>query len=389
MTVNPSFNAQNIAADPRASCFLTANAGSGKTSPLVNRVARLLLSGASPERILCVTYTKAAAAEMQSRLFERLGHWAVADDGRLAQDLRDIDAATGDLARARALFARALETPGGLKIQTIHAFCEKLLRRFPLEAGLSPAFQVLDDLLARELSEAATTGLLTLDAAGVDDTLAARDRLIVKLKAGGFEKLLAQFVYQHDDIRDAFEVFRDSAQGGDWVHALFVHMGLDARCTSHDCLMAYAEKLEWQIIRDLASALSLGQTATNRTAGQTFLNLLTAYENESRFDFDALKTVFFTAKGEPRKSPYTKETSPGDALLLDALAREVAALAEQVKAADIASDTLDALRLFEVFSFLYQAQKAREGALDFQDLINRTRTLLTRADMAAWVLFKL
>ena len=380
-------NAQNIAADPRASCFLTANAGSGKTSTLVNRVARLLLNGALPERILCVTYTKAAAAEMQGRLYETLGHWAVADDEALTRELERIEAPTRDLPRARALFASALETPGGLKIQTIHAFCEKLLRRFPLEAGLSPAFSVLDDLLAAELSEAASAGLLTLNAAGVEDTMAARDRLIVKLKAYGFEKLLAQFVHQHDDIAEAFAAFQQGTD--DWVHKLFGHMGLDAPCSSHDCLTAYAERLEWEIVRDLAQGLSTGATATNQKAGEALLTLFTTWRTEGRFDFEGLKGVFFTQKGEPKKNPYTKETAPGDAIQLDRLAREVARLAEQVRAADIASDTLDALRLFAVFSYLYTDRKASEAALDFQDLINRTRSLLTRADMAAWVLYKL
>ncbi len=380
-------NAQNIAADPRASCFLTANAGSGKTSTLVNRVARLLLNGAQPERILCMTYTKAAAAEMQGRLFETLGKWAVADDAALTQELARIEAPTDNLTGARALFARALETPGGLKIQTIHAFCEKLLRRFPLEAGLSPAFQVLDDLLAADLSDAASAGLLTLDAVGVEETIAARDRLIVKLKAHGFEKLLSQFVYQHDDIRAAFEAFQ--ADTDNWVHKLFDHMGLDAPCSSHDCLVAYAERLEWQIVRDLAAGLSNGATATNQKAGEAFLGLFATWHNEGRFDFEALKAIFFTQKGEPRKTVYTKETAAADAIALDRLAREVRLLAEQVRAAEIAADTLDALRLFTVFSYLYTDRKASEAALDFQDLINRTRDLLTRADMAAWVLFKL
>ncbi len=380
-------NAQNIAADPGASCFLTANAGSGKTSTLVNRVARLLLNGALPERILCMTYTKAAAAEMQGRLYETLGHWAVADDEALTKELARIEAPTGDLPRARALFASALETPGGLKIQTIHAFCEKLLRRFPLEAGLSPAFSVLDDLLAAELSDAASAGLLTLDAPGVAETMAARDRLIVKLKVFGFEKLLSQFVYQHDDIKAAFEAFQEGTDN--WIHKLFEHMGLDAPCSSHDCLVAYAEKMEWEIVRDLAGALSNGSSATNQKAGEAFLKLFLAWRDHGHFDFEALKSVFLTQKGEPRKAPYTKDTAPGDAIALDRLARDVRLLAEQVKAADIAGDTLDALRLFRIFSHLYTDRKASEAALDFQDLINKTRQLLTRADMAAWVLYKL
>jgi ATP-dependent helicase/nuclease subunit A len=198
---------------------------------------------------------------------------------------------------------------------------------------------------------------------------------------------LSQFVYQHDDIKAAFEAFQ--ADTDNWVDKLFAHMGLDAPCSSHDCLTAYAERMEWQIVRDLAQALSQASTATNQKAGEAFLGLFTTWHNEGRFDFEALKGIFFTQKGEPRKSPYTKETSPGDAIALDRLAREVTALAEQAKAADIASDTLDALRLFTVFSYLYTDRKVSEAALDFQDLINKTRELLTRADMAAWVLFKL
>ena len=137
---------QQRAADPDLSAFVTANAGSGKTKTLIDRVARLLLADVKPEAILCVTYTKAAAAEMQRRLFGLLGDWSVLPDAELARELAALqDRPVQDLSNARSLFAKALETPGGLKIQTIHAFCEKLLRRFPLEAGVSPGFRVLDD----------------------------------------------------------------------------------------------------------------------------------------------------------------------------------------------------------------------------------------------------
>ncbi|MCA6271251.1 MAG: UvrD-helicase domain-containing protein, partial [Phenylobacterium sp.] len=158
-------DAQARAADPRISAFVTANAGSGKTKTLIDRVARLLLAGAAPDEILCVTYTKAAAAEMQTRLFELLGDWSVLDDERLRLELSRLegrkvsDYLPDALSAARALFARALETPGGLKIQTLHAFCEKLLKRFPLEAGVSPGFEVLDDLGASLLQRNARSVL--------------------------------------------------------------------------------------------------------------------------------------------------------------------------------------------------------------------------------------
>ena len=142
---------QRLAADPGVSVFVTANAGSGKTKVLVDRIARLLLEGAKPSAFLCITYTKAAAAEMQRRLFERLGAWCVADDATLAADLAKLGANAKNLGAARALFAQALETPGGLKIQTIHGFCERLLARFPLEAGVAPGFDIADEARAAAL----------------------------------------------------------------------------------------------------------------------------------------------------------------------------------------------------------------------------------------------
>ena len=140
------------AARPDASTWLSANAGSGKTRVLTDRVARLLLDGVEPQHILCLTYTKAAASEMQNRLFKRLGAWAMLPDAELAQSLVDLGAghatATEALRRARTLFASAIETPGGLKIQTIHSFCAALLRRFPLEAQVSPQFTEIEDRAA-------------------------------------------------------------------------------------------------------------------------------------------------------------------------------------------------------------------------------------------------
>src|SRR5262245_27122246 len=139
---------QAVAADPSLSAWVSANAGTGKSHVLSNRVLRLLLAGTAPERILALTYTKAAAAEMSKRVFQRLAEWARAGDPELTIKLTDLVGRAPSPAEeltARRLFARAIETPGGLKVETIHAFCERLLKRFPLEAGVSPAFKILDD----------------------------------------------------------------------------------------------------------------------------------------------------------------------------------------------------------------------------------------------------
>ena len=166
MTPDAATLRQITAARPDQSTWLSANAGSGKTRVLTDRVARLLLEGVDPQNILCLTYTKAAASEMQNRLFKRLGGWAMLPDADLIAALSKLGhegpADQTALQQARRLFASAIETPGGLKIQTIHSFCSTLLRRFPLEAGVTPQFTEMEDrtaaLLRAEIVEDIASG---------------------------------------------------------------------------------------------------------------------------------------------------------------------------------------------------------------------------------------
>ena len=154
---------QVTAADPKVSVWVSANAGTGKTQVLTDRITRLLLEGVRPERILCLTFTKAAAAEMATRLSERLGAWAVAGENDLKAEISALLGKPPEddlLAPARRLFAETLDVPGGLKIRTIHAFCESLLGRFPVEAGIAPHFSVIDERTAAELMAEARNHLL-------------------------------------------------------------------------------------------------------------------------------------------------------------------------------------------------------------------------------------
>jgi ATP-dependent helicase/nuclease subunit A len=167
---------QNLAATPTLSAWVSANAGSGKTHVLARRVIRLLLRGARPSAILCLTYTKAASAEMSNRIFRTLGEWVRLDDAALAERIAELEGREAEphqLVRARRLFATALETPGGLKIQTIHAFCEAVLHRFPLEANIPGHFSVLDDQKATELLAEARRHLMSVQSFENDPDLAA------------------------------------------------------------------------------------------------------------------------------------------------------------------------------------------------------------------------
>jgi ATP-dependent helicase/nuclease subunit A len=189
---------QKRATDPQSSIWVAANAGSGKTHVLVERVIRLLLQGAEPAAILCITYTKAAAAEMSARLFKRLGSWAALDDITLSSELATlglINVNQDTLSDARRLFTRALETPGGLKIQTIHAFCEKLLHLFPVEAGLAPGFKVLDSRSSQDLRSEAIQKIMNASSVYFNANLHASLNAIGELtNSDSFARVIEEFL---------------------------------------------------------------------------------------------------------------------------------------------------------------------------------------------------
>jgi ATP-dependent helicase/nuclease subunit A len=373
------------AADPGLSVFVTANAGSGKTTTLVNRVARLLLGGASASSILCVTYTKAAAAEMQARLFDTLGSWAVMDDDQLSEALAKLDDSAhatlppARLSEARRLFARALETPGGLKIQTIHAFCEKLLRRFPIEAGISPRFTVLEDAAAIALSteareELARTALK--DPEGPVGTAYAH--FAVELDWKRFEALLGLIEARRDDLSDyVARVASGEARG---PHALTgANPDLSADEVAAD-FMRWIDKAE---VRRMADLMATGSKTDKDRAAE--LN----YALDHDWTFNGFAAVFLTGKGEPRKSMASKQAPPDAGGWLTDFQDKVIATRDVIRAARVADDTIKLLTLAVSHAALYDTAKHDRGALDFGDLVAKTVELLTKKSTAAWVLYKL
>ncbi|WP_374513097.1 double-strand break repair helicase AddA [Brevundimonas sp.] len=373
---------QATAADPALSVFVTANAGSGKTTTLVNRVARLLLKRVKPGEILCVTYTKAAAAEMQARLFDKLGRWAVADDRRLAEELAGLDGrdaaslSGAELSEARRLFARALETPGGLKIQTIHAFCEKLLRRFPLEAGVSPGFEVLEDQAALNLSHAAREDLARLALQDPDGPVGeAYAHFAVELDFRAFHALLDTVEAKREALLD----YLDRIEAGA-APAPRVLVGADERSPGEveTDFMRWLDRDEWL---EMAGALAGGSSSDQDCAARMRLVA-------DSWSFAALEPVFLT-DGKPRKRLTTKAAPPAAADWLGRLADKYLASLDGVRAVRIADETEKLLTLARVHAALYETRKRHLGALDFTDLVSRTVELLTRRATAAWVLYKL
>lgn len=381
MTSPDASTRQRVAADPARSTWLSANAGSGKTKVLTDRVARLLLDGCQPQRILCLTYTKAAAAEMQNRLFQRLGEWAMMPEDKLRAALADLglpqapDAAT--LAAARRLFARAIETPGGLKIQTIHSFCASLLRRFPLEAGVSPGFTEMDDRSADLLRAEIVEDMAERSAPDVIRRLAA-------LYTGEDFLSLARDVATH---RARYTPAARAALPG----LLGVAPGDSPDRLLSDVFLG--GEADW--LPRVAEVMETGKATDQKDAARIkALNLIRAGLPE----LAGLEQIFLT--GAKAAEPYsakigklpTKDTRPALGPLLAPLetlmARVEAARARRVALGALAK--AEALHDFAArFLAEYDRQKQARGWLDFDDLILRARDLLSVSSVAQWVLYRL
>ncbi|GGD21290.1 double-strand break repair helicase AddA [Sinisalibacter lacisalsi] len=379
MTPNDATLRQIEAADPLANTWLKANAGSGKTRVLTDRVARLLLSGVSPQNILCLTYTKAAASEMQNRLFARLGGWSMKPDDALREELRELGVEdASDLAKARRLFAGAIETPGGLKIQTIHSFCASILRRFPLEAGVSPQFAEMDDRTARQLQAEALDEM----ASGPEQNLIGA--LAAHVTDADFTRLANEILNR----RAAFETETDEAEIWRWFN---LPKGFD-EAALFDSVFAPGDG---QLIADILPFFLAG-TSTDKKNAEKLAAVNIA--SPSVRDLEVLEGVFLTGAGA--KEPFsakigsvpTKATQKAAAHLmprLDALMHRVEASRELRVALGSARKTKALHAFAHPFLTRYEASKQARGWLDFDDLITRAGRLLNHPGLAAWVLYRL
>jgi ATP-dependent helicase/nuclease subunit A len=377
---NEATRRQLAAADPKTSTWLAANAGSGKTRVLTDRVARLLLDGVQPQHILCLTYTKAAASEMQNRLFRRLGDWAMLPDADLRSALTELGVRHNpdgeQLRDARTLFARAIETPGGLKIQTIHSFCASLLRRFPLEADVSPQFTEIEerasDLLRAEIVDVMADG----PHVGLVSALAGQ------YSGEDFLRLTQEIVGHRD-------AFAKPMTWGDCLALFGQAPNLDEAA-----IEAYAfQGGERQLIDQLIPVL-LAKGGNDAKAGEKLKQVGVL----SIKALPALEGVFLT--GAAAKDPFsaklgsfpTKATQANiEALMpqIEALMLRIEDTRDKRLALQSARRTSVLHNFASVFVSHYEQAKLVRGWLDFDDLILKARHLLNDEKVAAWVLFRI
>jgi ATP-dependent helicase/nuclease subunit A len=367
-----------------ASVWVAASAGTGKTKVLTDRVLTLLLGGSAPQRILCVTFTKAAAAEMSIRLGDRLSEWAIAGDGKLAKDLEALIGAAPkaeQLDEARRLFARMLDTPGGMRIDTIHAFCQSILRRFPIEAGIAPHFEVMDERSAAEALAQARAEILELSALAP-----ALAEIAGHVAEGGFATLIDELVRERARLSELLDDGLDAV-----LARLRRSLDLAPDDTAAGIVARACVEFDDGLVLAAARALIGSEKPSDRERGADMARWL---ETPARriAHFDDYVHCFFTDKGEPRQRLYTKNFGifeSQEAATLDAEAARIAEAVARRRAAALYAATAALSQVGQAVLAAYERHKERRVLLDYDDLILKTRDLLRRPGVAPWVLFKL
>ncbi|MEA1938181.1 MAG: UvrD-helicase domain-containing protein, partial [Pseudomonadota bacterium] len=381
---------QELAARPKVSAFVDASAGSGKTLVLSDRVLRLLLEGADPWKILCLTYTKAAAAEMSNRIHKTLADWVGMNDARLRAFLTAMTHERPDDERmtlARRLFAKVIDAKAPIRIQTIHAFCESVLRRFPIEAGIPPHFDVIDEQTSRDLLKDARVSVLVRARSENNTDLGDALKTVVKRIGGdAFDELVAAVLRD----RDRFRRLELHASNADKLHKLLREgLGLDTAATEDGLRLNACQDdvFNGSALRDAADLVATG-SKTDRARAATIHDWLAASTQDRADGLNDYIGAFLTNEGAIRSRLATKACSAAIPVL-ETEARRMLSVRGRLADLVLADGSAAVAVLAEAITGEYKTLKQAGQHLDFDDLIGMTLDLLTKRSTAAWVLFKL
>ncbi|HYD18211.1 MAG TPA: UvrD-helicase domain-containing protein, partial [Patescibacteria group bacterium] len=396
---------QSEAADPLKSVWVGASAGTGKTKVLIDRVLRLMLprlgqgadSATRPDKILCLTFTKTAAAEMSNRIYKKLSSWAVMPDDRLKDDLRALmgEQPTEDtLHAARRLFARVLDTPGGLKFLTIHSFCQSVLKRFPVEAGLPPHFELMDEQSAIEYLTRSLHDIIAATKRDPESALAkAFNLLVLHLDPDSMNDLMSKIMSKRSHLARILDAHGDrEGQADKTIAAVYGQLGLQPTDTAEK-ILELAATLHEEDEKNLRRALT-GLLAGGKKDGDKAALMQPWLENPLRRAqlFHSYCRCYFTTNGEFYKTFAYKDAVNACSDIHEIMLREATRLQQvQQKLRGIKLANLNAALLTVASEMVgrYERYKRQTDRLDFEDLIIKTSELLDQKGMVSWVLFKL
>jgi ATP-dependent helicase/nuclease subunit A len=374
--------AQADASNPASHVWLSASAGTGKTQVLAARVFRLLLRGVDPGAILCLTFTKAGAAEMAQRINGRLAAWVRMPAPALAADLIALGESPVQALqdRARTLFAKVLDAPGGgLRIQTIHGFCQGLLAAFPVEAGLTPGFRPLEAREEAGLAREALASMLSdAEREGRERPVEIVGRLSLRMGEGGAEAFLLACAR----ALPALEALPVGIQP--WLRR---ELGLPSGDID-EAIAEWCDALDLDAIARIAAANRAWGTATGQAAAATVQRWLDSEDRAATLD--ELASVVLTGTGTQRKaSKKLIDAEPDYEVLARDLGEACTDVLSMVQRATYCDLLADGLEVGRDYARGYALAKRRAGAVDFDDLIATTVALLDQPGIGEWVRYKL
>ncbi|MEZ0222996.1 MAG: double-strand break repair helicase AddA [Alphaproteobacteria bacterium] len=405
LAIKQASGKQSQAADPLKSVWVGASAGTGKTKVLIDRVLRLMLprsglpeeSATLPQRILCLTFTKTAAAEMSNRIYKKLGEWAVMDDMKLKDQLTEL---TGEKPSpeteraARRLFARVLDTPGGLKIMTIHSFCQSVLKRFPVEAGLPPHFELMDEMNAIEYMNRCRDQIILSAKQDPQSALAKSfSQLVLHLDPSAMSDLMSKIISKRSQLARILENHGDAeGTATNTIAEVYRYLGLDPSDTEEKVLQGVAKlSAEDEACLKQALAALLNGTKTDKESAAFMQPWLEQKEKRASL-YGMYRGAFFTQKGEIAKRLATKEAQKHCPDIVDIMQREAERLQDignRLRSVRLAQLNASLLTVASDMVGRYTRYKRQTDKLDFDDLIIKACDLLAEENMVAWVLYKL
>ncbi|MFT6331991.1 MAG: ATP-dependent helicase/nuclease subunit A [Lentimonas sp.] len=374
-------NLQNSASNPEYSAFVSASAGSGKTKVLVDRVLRLLLAGTLPSKILCLTFTKVAAIQMQQRIFRELEDWVMFDDIKLTQRLKNIglnNPSKFEFDNARKLFIKLLDDDSGLQISTIHSFCQSIISRFPVEAKASPNFNVIDEQKENELLFEARKAVL--NRALVNEDLAKRIHSICSsLNENSFLDICSEIIRKRQNLNLLKEQYFDIYGV---VAAIYKRLGINLQEDESTILENYIQEKCWEDLNNLCQKTEI----KSKSVIKNFIS------NPNLDNLSSYIKVFLTAENLIRKS-FTnagiRKIFPDADVIMREEAELILQLNEKISSSRIAINTSNLLISCDEIIDNYRILKAKNNFLDYEDLISKTNILLENSENRSWIKYKL
>lgn len=376
---------QQFASDPKNSSWVFASAGSGKTKVLTDRVLRLLLDNVAPDKILCLTFTKVAATEMQNRINGELAKWVVLDDLELAQKLFDLNGfkpKNSDLKKARILFASTLDAEGKIKIQTIHSFCQSLVKIFPFESGIKPNFEVLEEIQEKLLLQKAEKAVLKNCVLNSE-----LKNLVTKINSKLHEESFSELLSDLLNKKEQLTILKENLGNIDGIiEAIFKKFAVEKNHSETEIADHFFKQIDFYQLSNLALNLEQSGSTKNLESADRIKKFL---PNPDLKNFSFYRLAFFTGENEPRKF-YGKIASDADFIkCVTNQINLISDFSDQINSLRICNSTALLLKFTDAILENYTDLKSQNALLDYNDLIVETNRLLGNPDFSDWVKMKM